>query len=113
MSSAPVVSIGSLRDHVGQDVTLRGWLYNKRSSKKLHFLEVRDGNGIVQAVVVQGEVPDELFAQADKLAQETSLEVTGTVREHARRKGEYELGVKAFAVVSAPAGEYPITPKEH
>lgn len=113
MTSAPVVTIDSLHEHVGKDVTLRGWLYNKRSSKKLHFLEVRDGTGIVQAVVVQGEVPDELFARADKLAQETSLCVTGTVRPHAKRQGEYELGVKNFEVVAAPVSEYPISPKEH
>jgi asparaginyl-tRNA synthetase len=113
MSSPPLVTIAQLHDHVGKDVTLRGWLYNKRGAKKLQFLEVRDGSGIVQAVVVLGEVPDAVFAQADKLAQETSLVVTGTVREHAKRKGEYELGVKELQVVGAPVGEYPISPKEH
>jgi asparaginyl-tRNA synthetase len=113
MISAATATIATLRDHLGRDVTLRGWLYNKRSSKKVHFLEVRDGTGIVQAVVVQGEVPDELFALADRLSQETSLIVTGTVREHARRKGEFELGVKDLKVVAAPTQEYPISPKEH
>jgi asparaginyl-tRNA synthetase len=112
-TTATPTTIQQLRDHVGQDVLLRGWLYNKRSSKKLQFLELRDGTGIVQAVVVMGEVPDDVFQRADKLQQETSLVVTGTVREHAKRKGEYELGVKSLDVIASPAGEYPISPKEH
>ncbi len=113
MSAPPIVAIRSLGDFVGQDVTLRGWLYNKRSSKKLQFLEVRDGSGIVQAVVVLGEVSDELFARADRLTQETSIIVTGTVRAHAKRAGEFEIGVKSIDVVAAPSQEYPISPKEH
>ena len=110
---APVVAIENLSKHVGEDVRLRGWLYNKRSSAKLHFLEVRDGTGIVQAVVFKGDVGDEAFARGDKLTQETSLVVTGTVKEHGKRKGEYELGVKSFEVIGAPSQEYPISPKDH
>src|SRR4051812_37620328 len=109
MSSASITSIANLREHVGHDVTLQGWLYNKRGAKKLQFLELRDGSGIVQAVVVLGEVSDEVFNRADKLTQETSLVVTGTVREHAKRKGEFELGVKDLQVISAPTREYPIS----
>ncbi len=112
-STSSPTTIDHLRDHVGQDVTLNGWLYNKRSSKKLHFLELRDGSGIVQAVVVQGEVSDEIFQRADKLQQETSIRVVGTVREHGKRKGEFELGVKQLDVVTPVAGEYPISPKDH
>jgi asparaginyl-tRNA synthetase len=108
-----VVAIARLADHVGEEVTLRGWLYNKRSSGKLHFLEVRDGSGVVQAVVFKGDVSPELFAQADHLQQETSLEVIGTVKEHGKIKGQYELGVKDVKVLGAPAREYPISPKEH
>src|SRR5262249_37916101 len=67
----------------GQEVTLRGWLYNKRSSKKVHFLEVRDGTGILQCVAGIADVPAELFARTDKLAQETALVVTGKVRRDA------------------------------
>jgi asparaginyl-tRNA synthetase len=111
--SVPVVSIASLSSHVGQDVRVRGWLYNKRSSAKLHFLEVRDGAGIVQAVVSKGDVGDEVFARGDKLTQETSLIALGTVKEHGKRKGEYELQVKSFEVVGATTREYPISPKEH
>src|SRR6476620_8935305 len=82
-----VAAIAKLADHVGEQVTLRGWLYNKRSSGKLHFLEIRDGSGIVQAVVFKGDVSPELFAAADHLQQEASIEVHGTVKEHGKIKG--------------------------
>src|SRR5579864_4264269 len=108
-----VVAVSHLSEHVGEKVTLEGWLYNKRSSGKLHFLEVRDGSGTCQCVVFKGNVSPELFAKADHLAQETSLEVTGTVKEHAKVKGAYELDVTGFEVIAAPVREYPITPKEH
>jgi asparaginyl-tRNA synthetase len=107
------VPISHLKDFVGQPVTLAGWLYNKRSSGKLHFLEVRDGTGICQCVVFKGNVSPELFAQADHLSQETSLRVTGTVKEHGKIKGAFELDVSGIEVLASPAREYPITPKEH
>jgi len=113
MTDTKIVSIARLADHVGEEVTLRGWLYNKRSSGKLHFLEVRDGSGVVQAVVFKGDVSPELFAQADHLQQETSLEVVGTVKEHGKLKGQYELQAKDVKVLGAPSREYPISPKEH
>ena len=108
-----VVSISKLSDHVGEEVTLRGWLYNKRSSGKLHFLEVRDGTGIVQAVVFKGDVSPELFAATDHLQQESSIEVVGLVKEHGKIKGQYELGAKDVKVLGATTREYPISPKEH
>src|SRR4051812_28200495 len=111
--SNDVVAIRDLGAHVGKDVTLRGWLYNKRSSKKLQFLEVRDGSGIVQCVVFSGDVSPELFAAADHLAQETSLEVTGLVKEHGKIPGQFELQAKDVRVIAAVAREYPISPKEH
>jgi asparaginyl-tRNA synthetase len=113
LATAPIVAIAHLADHVGEEVTLQGWLYNKRSSGKLHFLEIRDGSGICQCVVFKGDVSAELFAQADHIQQETSLEVTGTVKEHGKLKGTYELGVKNLRVVSPVVREYPISPKEH
>src|SRR4051812_27955090 len=85
-----LVRIAKLADHVGENVLIRGWLYNKRSSGKLHFLEVRDGSGIVQAVVFKGNVTPELFATADRIQQETSIEVEGSVKEHGKLKGTYE-----------------------
>src|SRR4051812_5457372 len=108
-----VAAIARLADHVGEEVTLRGWLYNRRSSGKLHFLEMRDGTGIVQAVVFKGDVSPELFTRADHIQQETSLAVRGTVKEHGKIKGQYEVQVKDVKVLGAPTREYPISPKEH
>src|SRR5688572_30411168 len=83
-------TIAELGGHVGQTVTLRGWLYNKRSSKKLHFLEVRDGTGTVQCIVDVAEAGAEAFELAGTIAQESSLEVEGEVRAHPKRAGEFE-----------------------
>jgi asparaginyl-tRNA synthetase len=113
MTAPTIVPISHLASHVGEEVTLRGWLYNKRSSGKLHFLEVRDGTGICQCVVFKGNVSPELFAQADKVTQETSIEVTGLAKEHGKIKGTYELDVKELTVLAPTAREYPISPKEH
>ncbi|HEX8794936.1 MAG TPA: asparagine--tRNA ligase [Polyangiaceae bacterium] len=107
------VRIDDLAKHVGETVTLHGWLYNKRSSGKLHFLEVRDGTGIVQCVVFKGNVTPETFAAADKIAQEASLEVVGSVKKHAKIEGQFEVDVKDVRVLAPPAREYPIGPKEH
>jgi asparaginyl-tRNA synthetase len=109
----PATIIQELAAHVGSSVTLRGWLYHKRSSGKLHFLEVRDGSGIVQCVMAKADVGEELFAAADKLTQETSLEVTGEVRAHPKRPGVFELSATSLRILAPTAGEYPITPKEH
>jgi asparaginyl-tRNA synthetase len=112
MGEAPRIYIEDIGRYDGQTVTLQGWLYNKRSSGKLHFLLVRDGTGIVQCVVFKKDVPEELFARADHLPQESSLRVTGAVRKDERAPLGYELGVTSFEVVHS-AEEYPITPKEH
>ena len=85
---ATYARIDTLSAHVGSKITVRGWIYNKRSSGKLHFLEVRDGSGTVQCVVFKGNVSEELFESADKLPQETSLMVTGTVIERGNRLGQ-------------------------
>jgi asparaginyl-tRNA synthetase len=95
-----------------QTVTLKGWLYNKRSSGKLHFLQVRDGTGVLQCVVFKNDVTPEQFALADHLTQESSLLVTGTVRADQRAPTGYELSVKDLQLVQL-AEPYPITPKEH
>ena len=97
---------------VGQQVTIHGWLHNRRSSGKLHFLIVRDGSGFIQTVMSKAAVGDEAFARADHLGQETSLSVTGTVRADARARGGYELDVASLDVHGA-SHDYPITPKEH
>ncbi|MGH7838216.1 MAG: amino acid--tRNA ligase-related protein, partial [Candidatus Binataceae bacterium] len=106
------VYIEDLGGHIGEVVTLHGWLYNRRSSGKIHFLLIRDGTGICQCVASLADLGAEAFAQADHLGQETSLEVTGTVREDKRAPGGREMTVTGFTV-RAPALDYPITPKEH
>jgi asparaginyl-tRNA synthetase len=106
------VRIAEFARHVGQEVTLRGWLHNKRSSGKLRFLIVRDGSGFAQAVMAKAVVTPEEWAAADGAGQESSLELRGTVRADARAQGGYELDVTAFKLLHATQ-EYPITPKEH
>lgn len=100
-----------LGEHVGQEVELRGWLYNKRSSGKLLFLQVRDGTGIVQAVLFRPELP-EIFERAERLGQESSIIVRGVVKADPRAPGGYELAVTGLEVIQDAEG-YPITPKEH
>ena len=107
------VSINQLNHHIGESVTISGWLTNSRSSGKIAFLQLRDGSGFVQGVVVKAEVSEEVFALAKGLVQEQSVEVTGEVREDTRSPLGVELGVTGLRVVAANDGEYPITPKEH
>lgn len=105
-------SIESLSDHVGETVTLRGWLYNKRSSKGLHFLVLRDGTGLCQCVVNEGEVDAASWEAASEATQESSMELTGLIREDDRQVGGVEMQVTAMSLFQK-AEEYPITPKEH
>ncbi len=104
--------INELKDHIGEEVTLKGWLYNSRSSGKLVFPQLRDGTGIVQCVVFKGNVSEEVFEQAKTLGQESSLIVTGTVKEDDRSALGVEIDVTDLEVVQS-ATDYPITPKEH
>jgi len=106
------VYVEDLGSHIGEEVTLRGWLYNRRSSGKVHFLLIRDGTGVCQCVASLADVGAEAFAQADHLGQESSIEVTGVVRQDKRAAGGRELTIKSIAVL-APSADYPITPKEH
>src|SRR5271154_2162360 len=106
------VYIEELSHHVGNEVTLKGWLAGKRSSGKIHFLQVRDGTGVCQCVASLADLGAERFAAADHMGQETSLEVTGIVREDKRAPGGFELTMKSIEIVS-PASDYPITNKEH
>lgn len=106
------VYIEEIGKHVGSEVTIKGWLYNRRSSGKIQFLMLRDGTGIIQGVLAKAGVPAEVFEAADKLTQESSLAVTGKVREDKRAPGGYELDVTGMETVHI-AEAYPITPKEH
>ncbi len=105
-------TISAIAGHVGQTVTLKGWLYNQRSSGRLRFLQLRDGTGIVQCVVFRKEVTDEVWDAVGALTQECSLMVTGEVREDRRSPLGVEVGVTDVTPV-APSVDYPITKKEH
>ena len=106
------VYIEDIDKHEGEDVTIKGWLHNRRSSGKIHFLIVRDGTGFIQGVMSKAAVGDELFRTADHLSQETSIIVTGTARADPRAPTGYEIDVKRLDVVGG-SHDYPITPKEH
>ena len=106
------VYIEDIGTHVGEEVTIKGWLHHRRSSGKIHFLTLRDGSGFIQAVMSKAAVGDDLFERADHLSQETSLLVVGSVRADRRAPGGYEIDVKTFEVVGS-SHDYPITPKEH
>ncbi|EDO0906985.1 asparagine--tRNA ligase [Listeria monocytogenes] len=106
------ITINQASEFVGKEVTIGAWLANKRSSGKIAFLQLRDGTGFMQGVVVKAEVGDDIFATAKALTQETSLYVTGTINEDTRSPFGYEMAVSSVEVISE-SHDYPITPKEH
>ena len=107
------VTIQNLNHYDGQKVTLKGWVYNIRNIGKIWFLILRDGTGLVQGVVVQGEATDDAYGIEQNLNQEDSVIITGTVRKEPRAVGGYELGIHMIEVVNHVMEEYPISPKEH
>ena len=107
-----VVPIQNLKKHLGESVTVQGWLAGSRSSGKIAFLQLRDGSGFVQGVLAKNDVTEETFKLARSLTQESSIIVTGTVRADERSPSGVELGVMGLELV-APTEGYPITPKEH
>lgn len=113
---AEQVTIETIAEHVGEIVTIKGWLYAKTGKGKLQFLQVRDGTGMMQCVVFKQDVSPEVFEAAQKLTQESSLIVSGTIRADERAPGlpgGFEMGVGDLQVVQLVTDEYPITPKEH
>ncbi|MDI6803166.1 MAG: asparagine--tRNA ligase [Bacteroidota bacterium] len=104
--------IENLSKYVGEEVEIKGWLYNKRSSGKIRFVILRDGTGIVQCVIVKNNVTEEVFNSFDTLTQESSLILKGKVRKEDRAPGGYEIETTDIKIVHI-ASEYPITPKEH
>jgi asparaginyl-tRNA synthetase len=105
-------SISAIGTRAGASATVRGWLYNKRSSGKIQFLIVRDGTGYLQVVVPKAEVPAAVWEEAEKATQECSLRVSGAVREEKRAPGGYEMAASEVEILGASA-DYPISPKEH
>src|SRR5437870_4262827 len=106
------VYIEDIGKHEGAEVVIKGWLHNRRSSGKIHFLILRDGTGFIQAVMSKAAVGEEMFKAADHLSQETSVIVSGSVRADTRAPGGSEIDVKSVEVVGE-SHDYPITPKEH
>jgi asparaginyl-tRNA synthetase len=104
--------IEDIAEHEGQPVVIKGWIGDRTDKGRLQFLRVRDGTGMIQAVVFQKDVPAEQFEAAKRLTQESSIVVTGIVRHEPRAPGGFELSVTNLQVMQV-AAEYPITPKEH
>ena len=106
------VQISQLRAYVGTTVTLRGWVVTTRSSGKIAFVVIRDGSGVVQGVLSKKEVSEAVWTAFGTLTQETSVALTGMVREEPRSPGGYEMAVTGLEILG-PSPDYPITPKEH
>lgn len=106
------IYIEDLQHHVGEEVKISGWIYNKRSSGKIRFIVVRDGTGILQCVMVKGMISEEAFNSFDTLTQESSLTLTGKIKKDDRAPGGYEMELSNIDIIQI-AKDYPITPKEH
>src|SRR3954471_2570129 len=113
MSNDSYSRISELPSHAGKTVRVRGWVTHLRSSGKVAFVVMRDGTGLLQAVLVKSAVPAESWEAFGKLTQETSIEIEGEVRPDARAPGGYELGVVSLTIYGVSPIDYPIQPKEH
>ena len=113
---AEIIRVEQIANYVGQEVTVRGWVYNRTDKGKLVFLLVRDGSGFVQCVAFKGDLAPELFDQIVRLPQESSVVVTGPVRADQRAPGipgGFEVGVKQLEIVQTADEDYPMALKEH
>ena len=104
--------VSELKNYVGQKIELKGWAYQTRSSGKVKFLELRDGTGIVPCIFFKGECDDQALEVFDKVAQETSVKIVGTVRKHPKHENVFEIGAQSLEIL-APSENYPISPKDH
>ena len=105
-------TVDKLSEVVGQEITLRGWVFNRTGKGKLQFVILRDGTGIVQCVVFKGNVSEEVFESAKSLTQESSVTITGKVRAEERAPGGYEIDVTELNIIQLTQ-DYPIAPKDH
>src|SRR5260221_9959330 len=96
----PIVYIEDIAAHVGQPVRLRGWLHNRRSSGKIHFLTLRDGSGFIQCVMSKQAVGEDMFKTADHLAQESAIVVDGTARADAPAPGGFQVDYASLPAVA-------------
>ncbi|KKR23966.1 MAG: asparaginyl-tRNA synthetase, asparaginyl-tRNA synthetase [Candidatus Peregrinibacteria bacterium GW2011_GWE2_39_6] len=108
-----IVQISDFLRHVGEEVTIQGWMYNKRGSGKIYFLQLRDGSGMVQGVVAESEVTPAVMAKAEQLQMESSCKVTGIVSKHPKLENVFELQVNDIEIGQIPFEDYPIAKKEH
>ena len=111
--TSPFVPISGLPSHVGATVTVRGWVTHVRSSGKVAFVVVRDGSGLLQCVIVRTAVDADAWERFGRLTHETSVAVTGAVREDTRAPGGHEISVTALEIIGESPSDYPIQPKEH
>src|SRR3954462_12256877 len=111
--TAPTLRIAELHDYTGKTVTVRGWVTHVRSSGKVAFAVIRDGTGVLQAVLVKSQVTPEVWAAFGELTTETSVAVTGEVKQEPRAPGGYEIGATDLKIVGPSPIDYPIQPKEH
>ncbi len=107
------IKIKDISEHEGEKITLKGWLYNKRSSGKIHFLQVRDGTGFIQCVMVKSNDNGNKFEEVDKLRQESTVIVKGSVRKDKRAPSGYEVEVEDVDILFNPSEPYPISKKSH
>jgi asparaginyl-tRNA synthetase len=108
-----IIRISDAKNHVGEEVTLQGWMYNKRGSGKIWFLQLRDGYGFMQAVAAAGDASDEVMKIAESLTIESSVKVTGKITQHPKKANVFEMQVKNIEIVQLCTEEYPIGKKEH
>ncbi len=111
-----LIRVEDIARYEGQEVTVRGWVYNRTDKGKLVFLLVRDGSGFVQCVAFKGDLPEEVFYQVSHLPQESAVIITGLVRADRRAPGipgGYEIGVKDIQIVQVAELDYPLGLKEH
>ncbi|HTP00017.1 MAG TPA: asparagine--tRNA ligase [Anaerolineales bacterium] len=109
-------TVADIANHVGQQVRIQGWVYNRTDKGKLCFLLVRDGTGYVQCVAFKGDLDEKLFDQVMRLPQESSVKITGTVREDKRAPGipgGFEIGIKEVEIVQTAEPDYPMALKDH
>lgn len=107
------IRISEFKNHIGEEVKIQGWIFNKRGNGKIYFLQLRDGSGFTQGVAAQGEASEEVMEKAGTLTPETSLKVTGIVKAHPKKENVFEMQVTGIEIVQLVEEEYPITKKEH
>jgi len=108
-----IIRIDQAKNHVNEEVTIRGWMYNRRGSGKIYFMQLRDGSGFMQGVVTPEESGEEAMANAEKMTMESSCKVTGVITAHPKLDDVFEMQVKGIEIVQIPVEEYPISKKEH